>query len=182
MIGPIASEGSTPASRPGFRRLFALFGVALPLYALDQISKWWIVKTFAPLEQRVVVEDFFDLCYFMNTGAAFSIGSGRNSFFIALSLVALFALLFYCARGAFADSCSQWGSALLIAGILGNLTDRIVHGHVVDFLLFDLHVRYANPWPAFNIADSCICVAVALFFIASFREGRSSAAPKDSVS
>jgi signal peptidase II len=42
----------------------------------------------------------------------------------------------------------------------------------VDFLLFDLHVRYANPWPAFNVADSCICVAAGLFILSSFREAR----------
>jgi signal peptidase II len=75
----------------------------------------------------------------------------------------------------FPDRWSRWGVALLLSGIFGNLTDRIVHGHVVDFLLFDLHVRFANPWPAFNVADSCICVAVALFLIGSFR------APKDVV-
>lgn len=170
----VADSPSEPgaARRWHIRGLLALIAVALPLYALDQISKWWIVKNFAPLEQRVVIEDYFDLCYFMNTGAAFSIGSGKNWFFIALSIVALAGLLIFCARGAFTDAFSRWGSALLLAGILGNLTDRILHGHVVDFLLVDLHVRFANPWPAFNVADSCICIAVALFFIASFREGR----------
>ena len=44
---------------------------------------------------------------------------------------------------------------------MGNLTDRLLHGHVIDFLLFDLHVPLAHPWPAFNVADSCICIAVA---------------------
>jgi signal peptidase II len=62
------------------------------------------------------------------------------------------------------------GWALLLAGILGNLTDRLWHGSVVDFLLFDLHVPYAHPWPAFNVADSCIFVAAALFIWQSFRE------------
>src|SRR5213076_1369208 len=52
--------------------------------------------------------------------------------------------------------------ALLLAGILGNLTDRLLYGHVVDFLLFNLHIRYADPWPAFNVADSCISIAVVL--------------------
>jgi signal peptidase II len=63
--------------------------------------------------------------------------------------------------------------ALLLAGILGNLTDRLFHGHVIDFLLFNLHIRYADPWPAFNVADSCISIAVALFIIHSFRGQKS---------
>jgi signal peptidase II len=167
-----SAEKVSAGHRSPLQALATLSAVALPLYALDQLSKWWIVKNFAPLEQRVVIEDFFDLCYFMNTGAAFSIGTGNNWFFIVISIAALAGLLFFHARGAFSDALSRWGSALVMAGILGNLTDRLVHGHVVDFLLFDLHVRYANPWPAFNVADSCICIAVGLFLIASFREGK----------
>ena len=145
--------------------------VSLPLYALDQLSKWWIVKNFVPHEQRTVIPDYFDLCYFMNTGAAFSIGTGNNLFFIILSFVALIGVLVYYARGAFREPLNRWGTVFLVAGILGNLTDRIVHGHVVDFLLFDLHVWPANPWPAFNVADACICTAVGLFILASFIYG-----------
>ncbi len=152
--------------------LRALAFISLPLYLLDQATKWAIVATFEQHEQRTVIPNFFDLCYFMNTGAAFSIGSGNNWFFVIISFAALAGLLFFAMRGAFPDALSRWGGALVTAGILGNLTDRLIHGHVVDFLLFDLHVRFANPWPAFNVADSCICIAVGLFFIASFREGK----------
>ena len=63
--------------------------------------------------------------------------------------------------------------ALLLAGILGNLTDRLLYGHVIDFLLFNLHIRYADPWPAFNVADSCISIAVVLFIIHSFGKQKS---------
>ena len=146
--------------------------VVLPLYLLDQGTKWWIVGHFQPDEQRPVIPGFFDLCYFMNTGAAFSIGSGNNGLFVVISAVALVALIVFARRGGFPDTLSRAAAALVAAGILGNVTDRLIHGHVVDFLLFDLHVRWANPWPAFNVADSCICVAVALFLLASFREGR----------
>ena len=145
--------------------------ISLPLYALDQATKWWIVNNFAPHEQRTVIPDFFDLCYFMNTGAAFSIGTGKNLFFIILSFVALIGVLVYYARGAFREPLNRWGTVFLVAGILGNLTDRLIHGHVVDFLLFDLHVRFANPWPAFNVADACILTAVGLFILASFIYG-----------
>jgi signal peptidase II len=153
-----------------------LAAVALPLYALDQATKWATIAAFdRGWLPRELIADFFSLVYWQNTGAAFSIGHGNNGFFIGLSIVAFIGLLIAWRRGVFPDRWSRWGVALLLSGIFGNLTDRIVHGHVVDFLLFDLHVRFANPWPAFNVADSCICVAVALFLIGSFR------APKDAV-
>lgn len=149
-----------------------LLAIALPLYVLDQATKLWIVQHFFLHEQRPVIPGYFDLVYFANTGAAFSAFTGNNTFFIGLSAVALVGLAVFYLRGAFTDRLSRWGVALLLAGILGNLTDRLLHGHVVDFLLFDLHVRFANPWPAFNVADSCICVATGLFILAAFLEGR----------
>ena len=149
-----------------------LLAIALPLYVLDQATKLWIVQNFWLHEQRSVIPGTFDLVYFANTGAAFSMFSDNNRFFIGLSFVALIGLVVFYLRGAFTDRHSRWGVALLLAGILGNLTDRLLHGHVVDFLLFDLHVRFANPWPAFNVADSCICTATGLFILAAFLEGR----------
>jgi signal peptidase II len=74
------------------------------------------------------------------------------------------------------DTWRDVSLALLLAGILGNLTDRLLYGHVIDFLLFDLHVPLAHPWPAFNVADSCISIAVACFIIHSFQQKRVAAA------
>jgi signal peptidase II len=151
--------------------------IALPLYALDQLTKRWVVTNFTPYDDpQPVIDNYFYLCRWHNTGAAFSIGSGNNWFFVVLSLVALAGLLFFHARGAFRDLPSRVGVALLIAGILGNLTDRLLYRHVVDFLLVDLHVPYANPWPAFNVADSCIFIATGCFIFASLRESRKPAA------
>jgi signal peptidase II len=149
-----------------------LAALALPLYALDQATKWWVVTHFEFNSLHPVIPGFFDLVYFGNTGAAFSILRDNNWFFVVLSLLTLVGLLIAFARGAFIDRLSRIGVGLLIAGILGNVTDRLLHQHVVDFLLFDLHVRFADPWPAFNVADSCICVAVGLFIIATLREPR----------
>ena len=59
---------------------------------------------------------------------------------------------------------------------MGNLTDRFLHGHAIDFLLVDLHVPLAHPWPAFNVADSCICIAVICFIIRSLRRRKETAA------
>jgi len=157
-----------------------LGAVALPLYALDQATKAWVVSAIpADSPPTPVIDGFFFLCHWQNTGAAFSLGSGNNGFFIALSIATLAGLLYFTARGAFRDVLSRTGVALLVAGILGNLTDRIRFHHVVDFLLFFLRVPFTNipiphayPWPAFNVADSCICTATALFLIAALFDKR----------
>lgn len=151
-----------------------LAAIALPAYALDQATKWAVLSASGHDThwQHSVIPGFFDLVYWRNTGAAFSIGDGNNGFFIGLSLVTLVGLLIAWVKNAFVDLPSRWAVALLIGGILGNVTDRIIHKHVVDFLLVDLHVRFANPWPAFNVADACICVAAGLFIIAGFRDAR----------
>ena len=63
---------------------------------------------------------------------------------------------------------------------MGNLTDRFLHGHVIDFALFDLHVPFAHPFPAFNVADSCIFIAVVCFITHSFRQSREKTVPENS--
>jgi signal peptidase II len=157
-------------------RVKLLLALALPAYAFDQATKWWVVRTLELNgELREVIPDYFYLCHWANTGAAFSMFKGQNTAFIALSTLAFAGLLVAYLRGVFQDAPSRWGVGLLLGGILGNVTDRIVHGHVVDFLLVDLHVRFANPWPAFNVADACICVAAGLFVLGAFRAERAKA-------
>ncbi|HEY8901082.1 MAG TPA: signal peptidase II [Chthoniobacterales bacterium] len=152
-----------------------LLGVTLPLYLLDQLTKALVLHFISPDHPRPVIPDFFTLVQWHNTGAAFSLLSNNNAFFIGLSSVALIALAIFARRGAFSDRWMALGAALLAAGILGNLTDRLLHGYVVDFLLFDLHVPFASPWPAFNIADSCICVAAVIFILSSLFEKKPAA-------
>ena len=148
-----------------------LLALAVPFYALDQATKWWVVKHIEfNADPEPVIENFFYLCHWGNTGAAFSMFHNNNAAFIVLSIAALIGLVVAYCRDAFKDTPSRVGVGLLVGGILGNLSDRIIHGHVVDFLLFNLHVRYANPWPAFNVADSCICVAAGLFILGSFKK------------
>jgi signal peptidase II len=153
---------------------FILF-LSLPLYALDQVTKQMVLRFVSPDEQRVLVADFFTLVNVPNTGAAFGSFRGNNTFFIVISCVALVVVLGLLLRARTPDRWRDLSLALLLAGILGNLTDRLLYGHVIDFLLFDLHLPYAHPWPAFNVADSCISVAVVLFIIHSFRKQKTSA-------
>src|SRR5207245_9430979 len=90
-----------------------------------------------------------------------------------ISIIALVVVTILLLRPRLRDAWRDLSLALLLAGILGNLTDRLLYGHVIDFLLFNLHVRYADPWPAFNVADSCISIAVVLFIIHSFGKQKS---------
>jgi signal peptidase II len=151
---------------------FILF-LTLPLYALDQWTKQMVLRFISPDEPRILIADFFSLVNVTNTGAAFGSFRGNNTFFIAISSVALVVVSGLLVRARTPDRWRDFSLALLLAGIVGNLTDRLLYGHVIDFLLFDLHVPYAHPWPAFNVADSCISVAVVLFIIHSFWKQKS---------
>ncbi|MEO6788013.1 MAG: signal peptidase II [Chthoniobacteraceae bacterium] len=169
-----------------------LAAISLPAYALDQLTKWWIFTHYAlvPSERNLaqfpeivaktahlpldtdVIPGWFQIVHWGNTGAAFSFLSDHPWVFIGISVAAFIGLLVAWTRNVFTDAPSRIAVPLLLGGILGNVTDRLVHGYVVDFLLFDLHVRFADPWPAFNVADTCICVAAGLFVIAAIRDTR----------
>ena len=148
--------------------------LSLPLYLLDLGTKTWIVRNYelhGP--DHTIIPNFFWLHHTANTGIAFGLFNGTeyaNWAFGAISLTALMGLAWAYRKGMFPGPFSRVAVALLIAGILGNLTDRLLHGYVVDFLKFDLHVPFANPWPSFNVADSCVVVAACLLGIASFTE------------
>lgn len=148
-----------------------LLKVALPLYVLDQITKAFVLKFVDGDALIPVVPGFFNIVHVYNTGAAFGMLKGANTFFLVLSVVALIVLAVLIRRGAFADRLTKLGAALMVSGVAGNMTDRFLHGHVVDFLDFILPIY--GRWPAFNVADSCICIAAGLFVISAFLEGRS---------
>jgi signal peptidase II len=147
--------------------------LSLPLYALDQLTKRWILQHIDPESALRVIPNWFDLVNVPNTGAAFGSFQNNNLFFVALSSIALVAVTSLLLRKrSRKDTWRDVSLALLLAGVLGNLTDRLRYGHVVDFLLFNLHVPLAHPWPAFNVADSCICIAVVCFIVYSLRPNK----------
>jgi signal peptidase II len=148
--------------------------LSLPLYAMDQLTKQLILRLISPYQARIIVPDFFSLVNVTNDGAAFGSFKGNNTFFVVISIIALVVVTVLLVRPRRPDSLRDLSLALLLAGILGNLTDRLLYGHVIDFLLFNLHIRYADPWPAFNVADSCISIAVVLFIVHSFWKRESS--------
>jgi len=141
-------------------------------YALDQVTKLLIIRGLPFESERTVIPGFFTLVHWGNTGAAFSSFSDKNGVFIGLSMLTLVVLAVFAARGAFQHAATRLAVSLLSAGVLGNVTDRIRLHHVVDFLLFNLHVPFADPWPAFNVADSCICIAAGILVIGAWFEER----------
>jgi signal peptidase II len=152
-----------------------IFILSLPLYLLDQWSKHLVLRYVQPESPRVVVAGFLDLVNVTNTGAAFGSFKDNNTFFVGVSCAALLFVVTLLVRRRPRDPWRDVSLALLLAGVLGNLTDRLLYGHVIDFLLFDLHVPLAHPWPAFNVADSCICVAVICFVIHSLFQSKPAA-------
>ena len=150
--------------------------LSLPLFALDQWTRQLVLRFIDPDRPRTLISGFFSLVNVTNTGAAFGSFRNNNTFFIVISSVALLVVLVLLLRQRLPDVWRDVSLALLLAGILGNLTDRLLYGHVIDFLLFNLHVPHANPWPAFNVADSCISIAVVLFIIHSFAKEKHPAA------
>ncbi len=169
---------------------FAAAASVLFLYLLDQATKLWTAGLdlqrpgWPTLPQHVelgdhipVIAGVFHWVHFSNTGAAFGVMQDSNRFFIGLSLAAFAGLLWALKRNVFPGKLNFAAVLLLLSGILGNFTDRLLHGYVVDFLLFDFGFPPFNPWPAFNVADSCICVAVGLLLLASLQEMRASKRP-----
>ena len=187
--------------------LWVIICVAL-LYALDQASKWYIVthyhmpdpilSTF--LDGTPVLRDngilHFNIIRIHNTGVAFGMGNGTAwapFVFLGVQVVALVALIWLYVKDFFNTRAMRAAWALVMVGVLGNMTDRLVQGfflpgaeelgfftklrlgYVVDFLDFSFPWIPAQSfpngyyhWPAFNVADSCVCMAAAIFIITAF--------------
>lgn len=151
---------------------FWLLTLTLPFYVLDQLTKELVLRFIAEDEIVPVIPGVFYLIRTYNTGAAFSMGQNNNWFFLILAAAVFVVLLALWFRGKFERPLTRVAIALLLAGIAGNLTDRIRHGHVIDFL--DVVLPWYGHWPAFNVADSCICVAAGLLFIGALKEPKRS--------
>lgn len=154
---------------------------ALFVFVCDQITKIWIYKTlpldsyFYPQDAHVieVIQNFFYIVHIGNKGAAWGMFAGHGKLLALLALVALWAIYKFRYALELHRSAMQFAFGLLIGGVLGNLVDRVVHGHVIDFL--DFHLPFTIPWllpdgryPAFNIADCGIVIGVFTYIILSF--------------
>lgn len=144
---------------------------------IDLFTKHLVQQSFQYGEHFVVTK-FFDLVRYHNEGAAFSFlaaaGGWQKYFFTGIALVASAVIIYLLQKNANNKSQGQklfcLGLALILGGALGNLYDRITLGYVVDFLYFHYQTFY---WPAFNVADSSICVGVAILLLDSFKKSES---------
>ena len=165
------------AWRAGY--LLAAFGI----YIADQASKAWAVRLLRFGEDRVVIPGFLQFIYTENPGIAFGQlqegGAFGRWFFVVLALLAAAAVLYYFLRTPRNDDRVLGSCALLLAGIFGNLTDRVRLGFVVDFIV--LHAGNYR-WPTFNIADASITVGALLLaydLVFSSRSARTNADKSD---
>lgn len=170
-----------------------LLTITLPLYILDQITKWWVVLDFGYLESRIQIPGFLWFTRVHNQGVAFGLGNGSDwapLVFPFVLLTALVGVSLAWKKGFFEGKLGDIAAALLLSGIIGNLTDRLFQGfwlpefaqesfltrlkqgYVVDFLDVKLPGYYqitGNHWPTFNVADSCISIAAILLVVTSFK-------------
>lgn len=156
-------------SEPSNIRYWLLAATAI---LLDQISKWAILQNLQEYERINIIPYFFDLTRVYNPGAAFSFladaGGWQKFFFTGLAFVISGWLAYQIIKNEF-GKIGKLGASMIIGGAMGNVLDRLQHGHVIDYLLF-----YWQNWfyPAFNVADSFIVVGAAFLIIDGFKNGK----------
>ncbi len=138
------------------------------IIVLDQVTKYMVVERFRYGESIPVIQGFFSLTYIRNTGAAFGLLAHANPafripFFVIVPIIALIAIGFIFRKIPDQDLKLSSALSLVIGGAVGNLIDRVTLNYVIDFL--DFHWNYQYHFPAFNVADSAICVGVGVLML-----------------
>ena len=163
-----------PAPGSRWRAYKVLWAIGVVVFVLDQLTKIWVAARipFNPLHAHggtfdiQVMRGFFYLIHVGNTGAAWSMFTNRSVLLAVLAAATLVAIFFWRHALGLRARMAQVAFGLLCGGILGNLVDRLMHGHVIDFI--DLHFG-SYIYPTFNVADSGICVGVILYLWQSLR-------------
>lgn len=144
--------------------------LAAAVIILDIWTKWLVLARIDLHDAIPVIPNFFQLVHVRNTGAAFGIGANAASSIVPMLLnlgaIAVFCVVVvYALRSSVEDKVLQTGLHLILGGAIGNLLDRFRFGYVVDFL--DVYITTGgreHHWPAFNVADSAICIGITLLF------------------
>ena len=143
--------------------------ISAVVVALDLYTKHLIQRAFE-YGEHLTITSFFDLVRYHNEGAAFSFladaGGWQKWFFSGVSMIAVIVIT-YLLKKHQNQKLFSLGLALVLGGAIGNLYDRLTLGYVVDFLSFHVNDWF---WPAFNVADSAICVGVALLLLDSLKK------------
>ena len=136
--------------------------ISIILLLIDQISKLLVVKLIDINSGIELIKNFFYLTYTHNTGAAFSILTGKRIFLILIAVVILIVIFNYLRKNKIESKVEKIAFSLVIGGSIGNLLDRIVRGYVIDFLDFKI---FGYNFPIFNLADTFIVIGVFLLLI-----------------
>jgi signal peptidase II len=182
------NTSDSPGSHPGGRRLVdrkvirvwvLLAVVTVACLALDLLTKHWADISIARGHQVRLLGNVLSLVLVHNKGALFGMNPRRflpgfpvNVFFAVFTVIAVGVILGYYHRVALRDRLVRWGLILVLPGALGNLFDRMVRPTqgVVDFIMIDLNVWPADPWPVFNFADMYVTFGVALMLASLVRD------------
>jgi len=158
--------------------------IAVLVVVVDQVTKLLVKRLIPPdRDGRSIIDGFFKFVHWENTGAAWSMFTGQNYVLAIVGVIAL--LVLFRSRHHF-DAHTRLGQValgLIFGGITGNLIDRVFVGHVTDFLYFYVERRGGGElsFPAFNVADSAICIGVGLIFILSWRNDGTARAAQPST-
>lgn len=148
------------------------FTIAIVTVVLDQLTKSYIDRNLVIGQMLVVIENHFYITHLRNPGAAFGIladSAYRLPFFLTVAAVAIVGILWYLKTLPLAARWMHASLGLIFGGAIGNLIDRVRFGEVVDFI--GVH-WYQYHWPSFNVADSAICVGVAIMLVCTWQEER----------
>lgn len=142
--------------------------ISLLILIIDHATKWAVVSKLDPARPVEIIPGCLRLSYAHNTGVAFGFfdkveSAWKPYILAALAIAAVMMILIYSARMPLNRVLLHWALAITMGGILGNFADRILRGHVIDFI--DFHIHEAFYWPTFNVADSAITVGIALLLI-----------------
>lgn len=136
--------------------------IALIVIGLDQLTKWLIVNNMEYGDSITVIENLFYITSHRNTGAAWGILEGQFWFFYLVTSVVIIGLVYYIQTMSKKSGLLAIGLSLMLGGAIGNFIDRVIHQEVVDFI----HIYiFDYSFPIFNIADSALCIGVALLVI-----------------
>lgn len=133
---------------------------------IDIISKLVVSNLMSVNDSIIVIKDFFYITYVRNTGAAWSIFSGKTLGLVIISLIIISFIVYYVGKNKPKSKIEVLGYSMILGGAIGNLLDRIVYGYVIDF--FDFYI-FGYSYPIFNLADSFIFIGVVLLIIYTWR-------------
>ncbi|MEN2766523.1 signal peptidase II [Ornithinibacillus xuwenensis] len=144
--------------------MYRYYILAIVVIAIDQLTKYLVVKNMELYEQIPIIDNFFYLTSHRNRGAAWGILEGKMGFFYLITVVVIIGVIFYLHKFGKNNKLFAVALSLILGGAIGNFIDRIFHQEVVDFFDF---VIFGYDFPIFNIADSALTIGVVFVIIAT---------------